>query len=497
MTDLAEISATDSHELFERASEIALIKEGDPARFAGLWAKWIANEIPDLKDLGKSIDEILKAKETSRRKAKAKGFATNRDGTITANHQGNCRLALSKMKVVFRHDVFADRLLIRRDEGPDETYDDPAMDALWLDIDDRFGFRPTRQFFQIFTENQARQNAFHPVRDYLNSLSWDGQERIDRWLITYGAAEDTEYVRAVGAIVLIAAVRRVFAPGAKIDEMLVLESGQGLFKSSALHALAKRPEWFSDDLPMTSDAKKVIEQTKGCWIMEAGELAGMRKAEVEHVKSFLSRQSDKARAAYGHLPEERPRHFIVIGTTNSDRYLSDSTGNRRFWPVKVGKFDINRLKTDVDQLWAEAVLRERRGDSIRLAQELWPVAGVEQEQRRQEDPWEEVLANAFSDLKGRIRSDDVFKLVGIFDHSRKSGLDGRRIGEAMRLIGYEKKRARIGEDNVQCWVHRDGGEQELVAEFEWEQFGESGPLRPVPGSGRVEVAGTREDDVPF
>ena len=204
-------------------------------------------------------------------------------------------------------------------------------------------------------------------------------------MISYGSAKDTPYVRAVGAITLIAAVRRVRQPGCKFDEMLILESEQGTEKSVALETLAVNSEWFSDDLPLSADGKRVIEQTRGRWIIEAAELSGMRKADVEHLKAMLSRRTDRARLSYGRMTTEKRREFIVVGTTNEKTYLKDLTGNRRFWPVEV-KFNIHTLRRDRDQLWAEAAVREAQGESIRLDPKLWKDAADEQKERTVEEP---------------------------------------------------------------------------------------------------------------
>ena len=144
-----------------------------------------------------------------------------------------------------------------------QTLTDKIRNRIWLAIDSQFSFRPSSDFFNVVVFDTAWANQVHPVRDYLDSLTWDGAPRVDRWLITYGKAADTEYTRAVGAIVPIAAVRRVRHPGSKYDEMLVLESEQGKLKSSALQALCPEPGWFSDDLPLNVDAKQIIERTGG------------------------------------------------------------------------------------------------------------------------------------------------------------------------------------------------------------------------------------------
>ena len=319
------------------------------------------------------------------------GFAKTEKGNVAPNSQINIRLALSQLDIVLSHDVFADRLLWIEKESSPKLLDDAAMERLWLRIDTQFHFRATKDFFITVLRDAARQNPFHPVRDYLDNLEWDGSDQLDNWLVTYGGAEATDYVKAVGKLVLVAAVRRVRKPGAKFDEMLVLESEQGMDKSSALAALCPKLGWFSDDLPLSADSKEVIERTGGRWIIEAAELSGMQRRDVEHLKAFLSRSVDIARLSYDRVPSERPRHFIVIGTTNSDAYLRDTTGNRRFWPVKVPKFDLKKLVEDRDQLWAEASAREADGVSIRLDVSLWRKAQEQQEDRRVFDPWEEII----------------------------------------------------------------------------------------------------------
>src|SRR5262249_7296663 len=200
---------------------------------------------------------------------------------------------------------------------------------------------------------------------------------------TLAGEEATEYTDAVGALMLIAAVRRIRQPGCKFDEMPVLESDQGKEKSTALRIMAVNDDWFSDDVPLNADGKRVIEALRGRWIVEAAELNGMRKGEVEHLKAFLSRAEDRARMSYDRLCTEVKRQCVIIGTTNSSEYLRDSPGNRRFWPVKIEQFDCEALRRDRDQLWAEAAKREATpGQTIRLERSLWGAAVEEQAARR-------------------------------------------------------------------------------------------------------------------
>ena len=385
-------------------------------------------------------------------KQTANGFVLNNKGIPVAS-QGNIRIAMKQLGVTVRHDAFQDRSTIAGLEGF-ELLDDRAIDRLWLTIDERFGFRPTREFLWTVVADEARRNCSHPVRDYLDGLRWDGQNRIDRWLINYAGADDTSYVRAVGALTLVAAVRRIRQPGCKFDEMPVFQSAQGLEKSSALSILAINPEWFSDDLPLTADSKAVIERLKGRWIVEAAELKGMRKSDIEHLKAFLSRTVDRARLSYDRSISELKRQCIIIGTTNFDEFLRDQTGNRRYWPVAVGAFDLAKLKGDRDQLWAEAAAREAQGVSIRLPRELWAIAAKEQEERMIDEPWIEVIQKALGETNGKLLTSDVWRIVNI-PTAQRTQAHNERVGIAMRACGWKRKKVRFPVIGMQ-WAYVRG-----------------------------------------
>lgn len=217
---------------------------------------------------------------------------------------------------------------------------------------------------------QAEKAAFHPVKDWLASLEWDGFDRLTEWTCTYLGAEPSELNSSMGCIWMIAAVRRVRQPGCKFDHVLILQGETGLGKSSACGILAHRREWFSDSFPPFDDERRQIEALEGRWIIEYPDLAGMRKADGERIKAFLSRQSDRARAAYGRLVVERPRSCVFIGTTEEQDHLSDMS-NRRFWPLACSRIDLERLAGDVEQLWAEAAYYEAKGEPIALPGHLW------------------------------------------------------------------------------------------------------------------------------
>ena len=219
--------------------------------------------------------------------------------------------------------------------------------------------------------------------------------------------------------------------------MIVLESPQGKGKSSALAVLAVRAEWFSDNLALGAKGKELIELSQGKWIIEIPELHGMRKAEIERVKAQLSRQRDEARLSYGRITSYVPRQFVFAGSSNNRKYLKDTTGNRRFWPVETGDIDLAALKNDIDQLWAEAATLEARGESIRLDRSLWETAAKVQAERQEENPFFDVLETHFGDKEGRIRSTCVYELLTIPPERRK--LHTEQVNAAMAKLGWEKK----------------------------------------------------------
>lgn len=217
----------------------------------------------------------------------------------------------------------------------------------------------------------AHEHPYHPVIDYLDGVEWDGIARIDRWLVDYCGAADTELNHEFGSKFLVAGVRRIKQPGVKFDTMLVLEGAQGAGKSQMAAMLATQDEWFCGSLDLKSDDKTKAEMLARAWIVECPELDGLNKTNSQNLKKFLSTPTDIFRRAYARDATEFRRHCIILGTTNESNYLRDLTGNRRIWPVVVGQFDLERFAADVDQLWAEAVVREREGASIVLSKHLW------------------------------------------------------------------------------------------------------------------------------
>lgn len=223
----------------------------------------------------------------------------------------------------------------------------------------------------------GRANSYHPVRDYLDACEWDGTPRLDTLLIDLFGAADTPYTRAVTRKAFCAAVARIYTPGIKYDYVLVIVGDQGIGKSTFLSRMGG--PWFSDSLPTLTD-NKALEQIQGSWIIELGELASLRRAEVDAVKHFVSKKEDRFRVAYGKRVEHFPRRCVFFGTTNEEDFLRDVTGNRRFWVVNVkrcaGSIRWQEYLTPatVAQLWGEAKELLAQGETLYLGEDLEEVA---------------------------------------------------------------------------------------------------------------------------
>jgi predicted P-loop ATPase len=322
------------------------------------------------------------------------------------------RRALRNMGVKLRYDAFAFEEVVvwpATIQGHGPIVDDAVMEYFYLQIWEYQRLKIGMEDFKRIVRNYARQDTFHPVRDYFDRLQWDGKPRLDTWLQVYGNAPDTPFIRRVGALTLLAAVKRIYEPGCKFDEMLVLENPkQGTFKSSAWATLCPDRRWFLDDLPLTSYTREVLEKTRWKLIIEGGELVGMgmTTAKINKVKNFMSSQTDEARWVYKDKVLHKPREFVLVGSTNERQWMNDQTGNRRFWPAPAGPFDIDKLEQDRDQLWAEAAHRIKiKKESIRLEEALWSVAEDEQKKRLQFGPVLDKLENLLADVeRGKITS---------------------------------------------------------------------------------------------
>ena len=293
-------------------------------------------------------------------------------------------------------------------------------------------------------------HAFNEVQDYLKGLKWDGMPRLDTLFIDYLGAADTPYTRAVTRKAFAAAATRAMAPGSKYDTMLILAGPQGIGKSTLLDKMSRG--WFNDSI-RTFEGKEASELLQGVWLVEVAELDAFRRTDIARIKQFLSLRSDRFRAAYGRHVKELPRCCVFFGTTNTKEYLQDRTGNRRFWPVDVGIREATKsvwrdLPGEVDQLWAEAVVRWQMGEPLFLSGELEAAAREMQEAHREAGAREGIIL----DFIGRQVPDDW----------QKWSLDRRRMFWAGPVQGDIKLVDRDRVCALEVWCEAlDGKQKEM------------------------------------
>ncbi|MGB9331501.1 MAG: virulence-associated E family protein [Steroidobacteraceae bacterium] len=296
----------------------------------------------------------------------------------------------------------------------------------------------------------AKDASYHPVREYLGGLEWDGEPRLQTWLAEYlNAQADPVYLAAVGCKFLISAIARIMNPGCQVDYVLVLEGPQGIGKSRTARTLAVRPAWFTDDMP-DIHRKDAALQVCGRWICELAELAALRRgAEVEGMKAFLSRPVDVFRPPYGRRAVTVPRQNVFVGTTNEAHYLRDPTGNRRFWPVRCERIDLKALERDRDQLWAEAVQAFRKSEAWHMTDAETELARAEQQERVLVTELEATVAEYLTNLADAGIKEVSAKQVMVdalhlepdkADFAERAGRLGVQVSTAMQAAGWTKLR---------------------------------------------------------
>lgn len=368
---------------------------------------------------------------------------------------------------------FAYRIVKRR-----EVAGRASTETEWADIDDvrlqvyltkEYGFEPRKATVMDAVMERAYRAPFHPVRMYLESLEWDGRERLPGLLAScWGAAdapaalairrEDPQayrrlqrYLELAGRKWLIGAVARIFQPGCKLDTMVVLEGGQGDFKSTSLRALFG-DDWFADS-KLTIGDKDALAQMQGKWAYEMAEMDAHRKADDTAFKMFLTTQVDRVRWHYGKRAEDVPRQCVFVGTTNMSQYGKDETGMRRVWPVEAGRIDIRRIACERDQLWAEAVAAYRQGAPWWVSKDVealpageagpatwseWRLFNEQAESRQTIDAWETPIGEWLADHDARdsFSSAEILGEALKIDRARWGQMEQKRVAAIMRKLGF-------------------------------------------------------------
>lgn len=373
----------------------------------------------------------------------------------------------------------------------------------WTDVDDvrlqvymtkTYGFEPKKPTIMDAVLAAAHNAPYHPVREYLGALQWDGTPRLRRLLADYLGATDTvsaqalrredplaarrleRYLALAGGKWLIGAVARIFKPGCKLDTMLVLEGGQGDYKSSSIRALFGE-DWFADSKLKIGD-KDALANMQGKWAYEMAEMDAHRKADDTEFKQFLTSQVDRVRWHYGKRAEDVPRQSIFVGTTNMHQYGKDETGMRRIWPVEVGAVDLRRIAADRDQLWAEAVAHFRKGAAWWVDKNVqafdaaqypdlappgagekatwseWELFEEQGESRQNVDAWETPIQEWIKDHDklGHFTTAQILGEALKLDHARWTPPEQKRVAAILRRLGYRSKKVGPKYSRVNGWV---------------------------------------------
>lgn len=363
---------------------------------------------------------------------------------------------------ILAYNLFSERVVVTRTPPWDREYspkETVAPESTWQDEDDsrlsawlekNWGLKIKPETCKAVVELISRQSPYHPVRQYLHGLVWDGQNRLDTWLNVYFGAESKAYTSAVGVKFLLSMVARVMRPGCKADCLPIFEGDQGAKKSQAMKILCKG--WFTDQISDITNKDAAID-LQGVWGIELAEFDYMLKYESAALKRFFSREFDRFRSPYGRRSELHLRQCIFMGTTNADNYLKDETGGRRYWPIRIYAIDLELLQQDLDQLWAEAVARYQAGEKWWLDGDLAKLAKQEQDDRYMADPWEDTIAAYLADETARAEKDkkDVFVLVAdVLDkvlHKEVglwNSLDKIRVSSVLKRLGFVAKRQSTG-----------------------------------------------------
>lgn len=322
-----------------------------------------------------------------------------------------------------------------------------------LEIHRRYELRSSPKGVGDVIRFAARGHSFHPIREYLDRLVWDGRPRCSRLLPRYFGAADTDLNAKLGRCFLLAAVARVYAPGCKVDNVLILVGEQGAKKSTGLRCLAVNDAWFSDSI-IAIGSKDAYQSLLGKWIIEFAELDSIARKDESTIKAFLTSTSDHYRPSYGRNDVDLPRRCVFVGSTNKPEFLSDPTGSRRFWPVRAGRVDLDAILADRDHLWAEAARAYRGGERWWLDTEGEAALSEASEEYRTEHPWEPTIAAWASKRIVPFTISDVLTEAVERDVSQQTQQDEKTVAAILRHLGFEKSRRQTGGNRCTVWERR-------------------------------------------
>lgn len=433
----------------------AAFKKAFPKDFAGSIRRWKAHV--------KEAEERIREEQAEQ----VGEYITTENGSIRPI-LANAITAFAELDLAF--DEFQQRVVLQKPSpwGPARAWSD----------DDDIASMEHIQRNGIYIENPRTVNAaarkvamarvFHPVRNWLNDLVWDGSPRVDFWLSQYLGVTESALTMDFARMWMVSAVARIMNPGCKADHMLVFEAGQGARKSSALRMLVnghldagKEPFWFRDHIPNVSNDDVGLFM-QGVWVIEIAELDAIRRSTAwTAVKSFISKPADEFRRKYGINLQSFPRQCVFAGSTNEHEWMGDSTGGRRFWAVRVSSVDLEGLQRDREQLWAEAVHLYRSGCEWWLSEDQEIVAAKEIEYRMPEDVWTTKAMTAI-DIVRRSPSEyepGSVSVAGVLEElkiplERQGQVEQNRIARILRSTGWTKYRGPLNGRGVRPYLYR-------------------------------------------
>ncbi|MDH5612196.1 MAG: virulence-associated E family protein [Gammaproteobacteria bacterium] len=399
-------------------------------------------------------------------------------GKFERTNSGSLKGSVRNTELVLRHDKhwagvlglceFSHRVLKLKPPPMSDScageWNDMDAGSLRLWLAEQYGFTPNHGDVTDALVTVARSNSFHPVREYLESIKWDGVPRLKDWLrLAFDSTEPEGYLALVGPKILVGAVARVMRPGCKAEEVMILEGRQGRGKSTVISILFG--DWFSDS-PLPIGKVAAQELIQGKWCFEIAELDAFHKAEVTALKQFLSQQIDRFRPAYGRSALDFPRQTQFWGSTNQDTYLRDYTGNRRFWPVFCATVNKEWVREHRDQLWAEALQLYENKFQWWVSRETpereaeWLLVTDVQDSRMQADPWEGLLIKFFAkSVNEYFHAHEILEGIGV-DGGHQTQAHVNRIAPILRSLGWKNTRKRIPDGNgrkvqARVWINQD------------------------------------------
>lgn len=411
------------------------------------------------------------------------GFRMNKKGDEPdPANADNVAVLLSLIGADVRFNVWTNRAEIRWKGKGWVSIDDAEINRVRrIASTEEYRFRPTKDFMRDMIEDHARDNRVDPVLDRIDGFVWDGVARLDSWLARACHVPNDAYHRAVGRNVIGGIVKRARRPGAKHDEIMLLMGETGLDKSTAISILALESDWFTDRIRIGGRPQDVIPQMAGKLVIELGELAGLKKADSEEVKAFITTVNDQATLKYKAYASDQLRRCIFVGSTNEDEPLIDPLGNRRYLPVRVTKsIDTAWLRENVEQLLAEAAVLESKGETFGIPRNLWSVAAEHQEAARRLAPAEEIVSAWFTPSPEGTRYYVLgSELTAALMQERLS--TNWNLSAAFKALGYEQRRPYVNGRQVRVWITKSdmADKHVLDSAYQWK-------WARHPVSGRVE-----------